>query len=41
LIDVVSSPGGTTIKGILSLEKNKFAASLNQAIEAMLSKDKN
>ncbi len=41
LVDVVASPGGTTIKGILSLEKNKFAGSLNQAIEAMLAKDKN
>lgn len=36
LVDLVSSPGGTTIKGIMALEENRFEASLNQAIEAML-----
>ncbi|ATG97684.1 pyrroline-5-carboxylate reductase [Mesoplasma lactucae] len=38
LVDIVSSPGGTTVKAIMSLERNKFEASMNEAIDVMMPK---
>ncbi|WEV60984.1 pyrroline-5-carboxylate reductase [Streptococcaceae bacterium ESL0729] len=40
LVDKVSSPGGTTIEGIVSLEENKFVASVIDAVSKTIEKDK-
>lgn len=40
LIDSVCSPGGTTIEGVASLEKDCFDAAVMNAVEASLDKDK-
>lgn len=39
LIDKVTSPGGTTIEGVLALEERGFAAALHAAIQAVIDKD--
>ena len=41
LIDKVSSPGGTTIAGLLDLEKTGFTVSTISAIDATIDKSKN
>lgn len=41
LIDRVSSPGGTTIAGLLDLEKTGFTASVVSAIDTTIEKAKN
>jgi len=40
LVDMVCSPGGTTIEGICSLEENGFESTVHQAFDAVLAKDK-
>lgn len=40
-IDKVSSPGGTTVAGILDLEKTGFTASVVSAIDTTIEKSKN
>lgn len=40
LIDQVCSPGGTTIEGVASLERDGFEAALANAFDAVLEKDK-
>lgn len=40
LIDQVCSPGGTTVEGILSLEKNAFSGIIVDCIDATFSKNK-
>jgi len=40
LTDRVCSPGGTTIEGVLSLQKNGFEASVAAAVNAAVEKDK-
>ncbi|MEX2784792.1 pyrroline-5-carboxylate reductase [Streptococcus sp. H49] len=40
LIDKISSPGGTTITGLLDLEKTGFTASLVSSIDATIAKAK-
>lgn len=40
LIDKVCSPGGTTIEGVASLQKDGFEAAVISAVEASLNKDK-
>lgn len=40
MIDQVSSPGGITVEGILSLLKDDFAASLISSVDTMVEKDK-
>lgn len=39
LIDQVSSPGGITVDGILSLLQNDFSASIIQSVDAMVEKN--
>ncbi len=39
LIDQVSSPGGVTVEGILSLLKGDFAASIIESVDAMVDKN--
>lgn len=39
LIDQVSSPGGTTIEGVLALEENGFMTSVVKAVDAVVEKD--
>ncbi|MFC3928325.1 pyrroline-5-carboxylate reductase [Streptococcus caprae] len=41
MIDKIASPGGTTIAGLVDLEKTGFAASAISAIEATIEKSKN
>lgn len=41
LIDQVSSPGGTTIEGVLALEENGFMTSVVKAVDAVVKKDRN
>ncbi|MGL5916187.1 MAG: pyrroline-5-carboxylate reductase [Culicoidibacterales bacterium] len=41
LMDQVSSPAGTTIAAISSLESNNFVATVIQAVDACIEKDKN
>ena len=41
LIDKISSPGGTTIAGLLDLEKTGLTASVVSAIDATIEKAKN
>ena len=40
LKDMVCSPGGTTIEGVLSLQKNGFEAAVAAAVDAAVEKDK-
>ncbi|MDR1567560.1 MAG: pyrroline-5-carboxylate reductase [Streptococcaceae bacterium] len=40
LIDKVSSPGGTTIEGVLSLESDGFVGNVSRAIDATFKKDR-
>ncbi|MFS1663937.1 pyrroline-5-carboxylate reductase [Streptococcus sp. zg-JUN1979] len=40
LIDTICSPGGTTIAGLLDLEKNNFTASVVSSIDATITKAK-
>ena len=40
LIDSVCSPGGTTIEGMLALQKDGFEAAVHSAVQAALEKDK-
>lgn len=40
LADRVCSPGGTTIEGVLSLQKNGFEASVAEAVNSALEKDR-
>ena len=40
LVDAVCSPGGTTIEGVASLQKDGFEASVINAVEASYNKDK-
>lgn len=40
LVDKVSSPGGTTVEGVVSLEENKFVASVIDAVTKTIEKDK-
>lgn len=40
LIDKVCSPGGTTIEGIVSLQKDGFESAVESAVDAALDKDK-
>jgi pyrroline-5-carboxylate reductase len=40
LVDKVSSPGGTTIAGVVSLEQNKFVGTVIEAITATIDKEK-
>lgn len=40
LVDSVCSPGGTTIEGVVSLEKDGFPSAVESAVEASLEKDK-
>ena len=39
LVDNVSSPGGTTVAGVVSLEKNNFVATVIDAITATIEKN--
>lgn len=41
LTDKVCSPGGTTIEGVLSLQKDGFEAAVVSAVKAAIEKDKN
>lgn len=40
LVDQVSSPGGTTVAGVVSLEQNQFIATVIAAITATIDKEK-
>ena len=40
LIDQVTTPGGTTIEGILSLQANGFEHAIHEAMKAVIEKDK-
>lgn len=40
LIDKVCSPGGTTIEGVISLQKDGFESSVHNAVKKSLDKDK-
>jgi pyrroline-5-carboxylate reductase len=40
LIDRVCSPGGTTIEGIASLQRDGFEAALAEAVRAAVEKDR-
>lgn len=39
LIDQVSSPGGTTVEGILTLEDTGFISAITKATQAVITKD--
>lgn len=39
LIDQVSSPGGTTVEGVLALEDTGFIPSITKAVQAVIDKD--
>ena len=41
LVDKVSSPGGTTVAGVVSLEQNHFIGTVIEAISATIEKEKN
>ena len=41
LVDKVSSPGGTTVAGVVSLEQNHFIGTVIDAISATIEKEKN
>ena len=40
LIDAVCSPGGTTIEGVLALQKDGFETAVHDAVQAALEKDR-
>lgn len=40
LVDMVCSPGGTTVEGVLSLQKDGFEAAVAAAVQAAVDKDK-
>lgn len=40
LVDQVCSPGGTTIEGVVSLQKDSFEAAVMNAVQAAVDKDK-
>ena len=40
LIDQVSSPGGTTVEGLLALQQGGFEPAVHGAVQAVLDKDK-
>lgn len=40
LVDKVSSPGGTTVAGVVSLEQNRFVGTVIDAISATIEKEK-
>ena len=40
LIDMVCSPGGTTVEGVLSLQQNGFESAIHQAVNKAIDKDK-
>ena len=39
LMDKVTSPGGTTIEGVMALEQRGFSAALHAAVQAVIDKD--
>lgn len=39
LVDQVCSPGGTTIRGVMSLQQNNFESTVHQAIDAVSKRD--
>jgi pyrroline-5-carboxylate reductase len=39
LVDMVCSPAGTTIEGVLSLQQDGFEAALHHAVDAVIKKD--
>ena len=39
-VDMVCSPGGTTIEGVYALEDNGFEATVFKGFDAVLAKDK-
>ena len=41
LVDKVSSPGGTTVAGVVSLEQNRFVGTVIDAITATIEREKN
>lgn len=40
LVDQVCSPGGTTIEGVMTLQRLGFEAAVHQAVDAVIAKDK-
>lgn len=40
LIDQVTSPGGTTVEGLLALQQGGFEPAVHGAVQAVLDKDK-
>ena len=40
LIDQVTSPGGTTVEGLLALQQGGFESAVHGAVQAVLDKDK-
>ena len=40
LVDMVCSPGGTTIEGVLALQENGFEKAVHKAVQAAFEKDK-
>lgn len=40
LIDKVTSPGGTTIEGVMALESRAFSAALHAAVQAVIERDR-
>ncbi len=40
LVDMVCSPGGTTIEGVLSLQEDGFEAAIHRAVAAVIRRDK-
>ena len=40
LIDQVTSPGGTTVEGLLALQRLGFEPAVHAAVQAVLEKDK-
>ena len=40
LADRVCSPAGTTIEGVLALQKNGFETAVSEAIQAVIDRDK-
>lgn len=40
LVDDVSSPGGTTVAGLLAMEEAGFMTSIVKGVDATISKDK-
>lgn len=40
LVDKVTSPGGTTIEGVMALDEMGFAAAVNRAVQAVIDRDR-